>query len=565
MKHTINSAPVCLATMLLAAVFATFLYADILDPRSAQWMLGEGDLLQHFLGWHFFRQEPWSWPLGAIHTYGTELESSIVFTDALPLLALPLKLMSSWLPEVFQYQGFAAWLHTILNALATSILLSRLRVNAVATVLVGLILAFLPAVMFRGPGAGGHESLMAHWIIMLGIYLLLFSPSVNAASCWRWCALLVVATLVHFYLFVMAGALWTLWWLLQTYNLYCRRICAPILWRYWLAYSAAQPLLIMLIMWTVGYLYSSGTGGGGYGFYSAELVAYFNPMTYLGDSLSFSSLISPWKPAIGGQYEGVAYVGVGIMALWLSALAALVWQFGRLRGGEKRETSASARGLAILCIGAFFYALGDPVTLAGHSVELPIGWPQPLRELLRATGRFNWLLMYSATLAALWLLSHRLRPAVFIALVTTVFALQMWDLGKWYDHIHDRNRQAGSYHSADDSRFQPWDDPVLQRALERKDALHVAPADNIVAALPIAWLAGMHDMSINVAYIARISAEDIEQAVAPVENALSRHKLKPDVVYAMTDNTWQTEICAMAAVSCRITPGATFAWRHDLP
>lgn len=554
-----SSAMVCWLTTLLAAAFATFLYAGILDPRNAEWMLKEGDLLQHFLGWHFFRQEPWSWPLGAIHGYGTELKSSIVFTDALPLLALPLKLISPWLPDIFQYQGLAAWLHTVLNAFAAALLLSRLRINATVTVMASLMLAFLPAVMFRGPGAGGHESLMAHWIILLGMYLLLFSPGDSAASRWRWCTLLVVATLVHFYLFIMAAALWGVWWLIQSRQRYRRDGRSVAAWRGWLLYSAAQPLLILMVMWAVGYLYSSGTGGGGYGFYSSELVAYFNPLTHLPEKSTFSSVVMSWPTAIGGQYEGVAYVGVGIMALWVCALLVL------LRHGYRDGPGVSryAKGLGALCVGAFLYALGDPITLAGNSLDLPIGWPKPLRELLRASGRFNWLLMYGATLAALWLLARRLRPGILTALIAAVWLLQIWDLGAWYQHVHEQNRHANAYRPSADARFEGLDDPHLQRALQRHDALHVAPADNIVAALPTAWLAGMHGMNINVAYIARMSAEDIARAVTPAEEALSRQQLNPDVVYAMTRDTWRKRVCSMPTVRCKVTPVATFAWRRD--
>lgn len=550
------------ATFLLAAACATFLYAGILDPRNVQWMVQEGDLLQHFLGWHFFRQESWSWPLGAIHTYGTELQSSIVFTDALPLLALPLKLVSPWLPEAFQYQGIASWLHIVLNALAASLLLYRLKVNAVSTVLVSLLLACLPAVLFRGPGALGHESLMAHWIILFGMYLLLFYPSASAADRWRWCALLVVATLVHFYLFMMAAMLWGVWWLIHSWHRYRRDGRSLTEWRGWLLYSAAQPLLIFLVMWGVGYLYSSGTGSGGYGLYSAELAAYFNPQANLPGQISFSSLITPWATAIGGQYEGVAYVGVGTMALWACALLTLMLL---LRHGYRDAPAVSryAKGLGMLSVGAFLYALGDPITLGNHAVELPIGWPKPLRELLRASGRFNWLLMYGTTLAALWLLARRFRPGVLTALVAVVWLLQLWDLGSLYQYIHERNLQAGAYRPSADARYEGFYDPHLQRALQRHNSLHVAPANNIVAALPTAWLAGMHGMDINVAYIARMSPEDIARAVAPAEEALSSRQLNPDVVYAMTRDTWQEQVCSMSAVRCQVTPLATFAWLRD--
>ena len=74
--------------VLLATYFAfAMLGALRLDPTSTLW-LDQGDIAQHYLGWHFFRGEPWMLPLGANPRYDLDMGSSIVFTDSIPLLAL---------------------------------------------------------------------------------------------------------------------------------------------------------------------------------------------------------------------------------------------------------------------------------------------------------------------------------------------------------------------------------------------------------------------------------------------------------------------------------------------
>src|SRR4051812_17235623 len=40
-----------------------------------------------FMGWHFFRHAPWTWPLGMNPAYGLEFASSIIYSDSLPLFA----------------------------------------------------------------------------------------------------------------------------------------------------------------------------------------------------------------------------------------------------------------------------------------------------------------------------------------------------------------------------------------------------------------------------------------------------------------------------------------------
>lgn len=573
---------VCLITAVLAALAAAWLYADILDPAHVQWMLPEGDLLQHFLGWHFFRSEPWSWPLGIIHGYGTEIHSSVVFTDSLPLLALPLKLMSSWLPSVFQYQGIVVWLNVVLNATAAAMLLYRLKPNASAAIMVALLMAFIPAATFQGPGGTGHETLMAHWIILFAMYLLLFTRQANYSSCARWCLLLVAASLVHFYLFFMAGVLWGGWWLARTLSFYRIRTGSPAVdlpapalpLSAWLFYSVAQPLLILLIMWAVGYLDgSNSTGPGGYGFYSAELLAFFNSLSYVHQP-TFSAFLPAWRTDIAGQYEGVAYLGLGILLMWGLALAwgLLAWgrRFcaGRGAGDTSRLTwvrafTPEAWGLGVICAVAFVYALGNPVTFGPWAVPFALPWPDALLGLLRASGRFIWLPMYGITLAAWWLLANKARPKHLAAMVAVLLIVQWIDLSPWHRYLYQKVRAAGDYTLEADARYAAFNTPALQQALTEKSRLHLVPADNIVETLPLAWLAGIHGLDINVAYVARVLPEDIARGVASDKKALDRKNLRPDVIYAMTDDTWKKDICAMVSVRCVTTSVATLAWQKS--
>lgn len=88
-------------------VFTLLFDPSIINPVHAGW-LASGDPAQSYLGWLFFRQEPWSLPLGLTHTLGMEQASSIVYSDSIPLLAIFFKLWRAWLPSTFQYDGM--WL-----------------------------------------------------------------------------------------------------------------------------------------------------------------------------------------------------------------------------------------------------------------------------------------------------------------------------------------------------------------------------------------------------------------------------------------------------------------------
>tara|TARA_R110000796_G_scaffold88981_1_gene192379 strand:- start:14323 stop:16026 length:1704 start_codon:yes stop_codon:yes gene_type:complete len=555
----------CVAITLAACItglLASYIYAGMINPLQVEWLLQEGDLLQHYLGWHYYRHEEWAWPLGALHTYGTEVRSSIVFTDSLPLIALPLKLFQAWLPDPFQYQGLASLGHLVLNATAACLILTRLKLPAVASVALSIVVAFMPAVLFRGPGGAGHESLMAHWVILFGLYLLLFANNSHWSTRAKWAVLLTVAVLVHFYLFLLAGIFWSLWWVQRTLVHWRQKKehMPTKWWGLWCVYSVLQPLTILGVMWSVGYLYSSGEspGADGFGFYSAELATYLNGYSFLSGISSVSTLMPIWVPSIGGQYEGMSYVGVGVLSLWALALLLYIKQPLRIPAAQKLQIYAVA-GLAA---GLFIFALSDNIVIGPYTINLPLPWPESLRAILRASGRMVWVLMYLAIIAAALVVARRLSTRMATLAVVAILAIQAVDLYQWHHYLHQQSQQAADYQMAKDPRFTDWQHPKLQQALSHRQALHITHADDIVAMLPLAWLAGQHNMAINVAYVARITLPIIHQASVPTLQALAAGQPDPDVMYAITSPETAQQACVLVDVECITTPMATFAWQQ---
>ena len=549
----------------LAGVLGSYFYSGILNPLKVEWLLQERDILQHFLGWHYYRLEPWQWPLGALTTYGTQVRTSIVFTDSLPLFAIPLKLVQAWLPTPFQYQGLASVMHLVLNATAACLIFTRMKVPAIAAIALSLVVGTMPAVVFRGPGGAGHESLMAHWTFLFAIYLVLFRhhPDWKARS--QWTVLLTLAVLVHFYLFILAGLLWSLWWLSITARRYAQQGLHNRQWWWgWGVYSVFLPLGILWLMWSVGYLHSGGDspGADGFGLYSAELAAYFNTYPFLPGIETTSALSLPaWVPSMGGQYEGMSYVGVGIMLLWLMALLLYIIRPVQVPAVYRWPV----RSLAVLSVGLFVFSLSNHVVVGpSHAFHLPIPWPEPVKAILRASGRMLWVLMYVSIFAAGALLAHALRPRNVVLVSLCVLAIQLVDLQHWHGYFHARSQQAADYRMEEDTRLIGWETPSLQAVLGQRQSLHITHVEDIVGVLPLAWLVGQHAMSVNVAYVARINQAIIDRAVAPAQQALAAGQPDPRVVYAITRSDTAQQACAIAGMQCVATPMATFAWQLDL-
>ncbi|MEK0414734.1 MAG: hypothetical protein RL352_131, partial [Actinomycetota bacterium] len=83
-----------------------------IDPRNLNW-LTFGDQRAQLLGWWFFADDRWRWPLGANPRYGWEQMNSIVFTDSIPGLAFIFKLLNLQGFNSGQYFGVSLLLGSI--------------------------------------------------------------------------------------------------------------------------------------------------------------------------------------------------------------------------------------------------------------------------------------------------------------------------------------------------------------------------------------------------------------------------------------------------------------------
>ena len=86
---TINYLYKCSLPLLLGAIsFFAILGFTQLDPSNIGWLLGRLDPTQHYLGWIFYRDGPWTFPVGLSPDFGLDISSSIVYADAVPFLAI---------------------------------------------------------------------------------------------------------------------------------------------------------------------------------------------------------------------------------------------------------------------------------------------------------------------------------------------------------------------------------------------------------------------------------------------------------------------------------------------
>ncbi len=547
---------------------AFYLYGELIDPRNVTWLLYENDPLQHYMGWHFFRRDEWQWPLGAMSNLASEVGTSIVYTDSIPLIALPLKLFHTWLPDPFQYLGLVMLVNLMLNAGIACALLQRCGVSQWAACLGGVLFASLPMATMRGLGAHGHEALSSHWLILLGIWLVLFHAQLRWSAVLRWTGLLAVAVLVHFYLFFMVGVLWGGWWL---HAVWVRRAWRqPVDLRCGLFSAFLTPLCVVLLMWVAGYFHYGGDGGagGGYGVFSAEILTFFNPFSQAwfiegGNLVSLSYFFPGWETPVAGQYEGQAYAGlggVGLLLLGGMMISRLGWR------DSLQQWPTTLPWLLLLTLGMFVFALSDRVVLGYRVYELNFGhllWP--FSDILRSSGRLAWPLLYVLLVASVVLLSKTWAPKRQTWVMAVLVLLQWGDLHGWHQSVHDRlearvNETAGGH-----LPYAVLQAEELNELWSTREQIIALPVENLADLRPYTWLAAKHDMTINVAHLARVTPNTIEQATRAERQRLEVGVVSEDAVYVLTSPAWADTVCRIDNMKCQFFEPITVAWKLASP
>lgn len=369
LKHERDPLGLLLSLLIGIAAFSVAFDLSVLDPTNIDWVMS-GDVGQHFTGWHAFRYDDWRFPLTQTNLLGSPHGVPIVFTDSNPLLAIPFKLFSPLLPERFQYIGMWYLLCLCLQALFAYRLVYHLSGHRWFSLMASGLFVLYPPLLART----GHDTLMAHWLLLWAIDLAIF-PRTLGPVFRQSILILVLSVTVHLYLTAMALPLVMIAVLMADDRRLPDRPLAK------LAAIGALGIIIISEMTILGYFGLKGSETSGFGHYSMNLNALFN-------SGGMSNFL-PRLPHGPGQYEGFQYLGLGgLFLLGLAALALLIPAYFR----RPARFSVSTRALLLIVYGAAvtLFAVSTTIRL-GDKVLVTFGLPETLEVLastFRSSGRF---------------------------------------------------------------------------------------------------------------------------------------------------------------------------------
>lgn len=464
---------------------------DTLHPANVTWLL-HGDPAQHYLGWQFFRQEDWHWPLGRIAGFGIPGGTSIVFTDAIPMLALALKPFSSLLPAEFQYFGPWMLVCLILQGYWAARLLTACTPHATLRIACACLLICSPPLFMR---AYGHEALMAQWLLLAALHGYLQRWPMRS-----WLTVILAGALIHAYLLVMLLGFWAASLLEQM----CRK---PDEWKKTALQLPLVVVPLVLTMHAAGYFIpNTQLSGEGYGFFSMNLLALIQP-GIIGPEFGRARIMPDIPVATGGQYEGYLYLGAGMLALGALALLLLAWQPRATERTMGAATYPTTRLWPLCAAVAIFFtlALSTRITFAGFeiaTVPLPDDLQQKL-AIFRASGRFGWPLFYLLSFTILATLCRRLAPRPLFACLVLALILQVFDQSTKYRVLRQRIDERASATS-------PLTSAEWSLVAARATRLILLPPfpDAEKKYIPFAHLAARHGLATNAAHTARATSSD---------------------------------------------------------
>jgi hypothetical protein len=467
-----------------------------------------GDTFQHQIGWEWFRQEPWHFPLGRIESYGYPYGTTLGFTDSIPLFAIPFKILAPLLSKNFQYLGVWELTSMIGQTFFSMLILGEFSPSLLKRILGASLLVLSPTLIFR---AFGHDSLTAQWIILAAIWFVILE---YRHRLWRgaWMVLFAVAMLVHLYFVAMIVPLWGVSLFFQ-YKSKKRK---------WTIFLDLFFVLAIIIVtgYCLGYfsLKTSILGGSEYGSFSWNLNGFINPLTY-------SSILNQMPLGLSEQYEGFSYLGLGNLLLFFITF------FLYFQKDYSRRQLNLLLPLLLISLLYIFFALSNKAfvnDLVIWNFKLP-KFLTTLCGMFRSSGRFIWPVFYLLVLFGVIVVNRNIKFS--IPFLILVLIIQLIDV----EPLYSRAKTTGfsEYQSAMQAEF--W-----KEAAKTNEHIIILPAAGDVRSVyqPIASYAQKNRMTLNWGYFARADYEAIENDGNQIWTDLQAHKADNQTMYFFWSPEW---------------------------
>lgn len=418
-KKLLEKKAIWICVLLGAVIFVLIYGVHILNPCYTDWLLTseDGDLTQHYLGWKFYRHAKWRFPFGLIDTMAYPNPTSVIFTDSIPLFAFVFKVFRFLLPAQFQYFGWFGLLCFMLQGAIGAILVRKYVKKDYLVVLGSLFFVLSPAFINR---MYWMTSLASHFLCMLALVFLVYYEERyknTKKAVIAWGILGALCASIHLYFLPMCGIVLLGFVLVDAVKGKKKGF-------------ALLPLASYIMMAGITVFLFGGFASGmqaendGVGYYSFNLNGFYNPQGWSGYIMDM--------PYTDSQYEGFAYLGLGVLVLLLFSFS--IWIGNRKKKTDSIEVwleqNIKQIAISLIILITLFVAASNIVMYHDKVLyEIPIpSFIYKLWSVFRATGRLIWPAVYLLVLGAVCMDKEYIKNGTKAVLLSLCLLLQILDI-----------------------------------------------------------------------------------------------------------------------------------------
>jgi len=446
---------------IIIIIFGLIYGFKILNPTYTAWIFsGNGDIMQHYVGWESFRVGNWKFPIGLTNVTSYPTNISVIYTDSIPIIAIFFKLISFMLPKTFQYLGLYGLLCFTLQGILSAHIIKRFTDSKLNIIVVSILFTIIPSMIYR---MYYHTALASQWLLLLSLEtLFLYNEFKEGKKVYYiWAIISFLVSSIHIYYLLMCGIILMGYILLDILN--TKKIKKSVI------LLGIYLLVALISIWILGgFTNLTANDNYGFGLFSYNLNGLINSQGW--------SVFVKELSIIPEQYEGFSYLGLGVIILIIiSMILTIIW-FIKDKEDLKQHKNLIISLIFISAI-SIFIAL-SPKAYIGEYLLYDLKLPNFINEIwgiFRSTGRMIWPVIHILMLLSVIIIIKRLnwQYSLFILFICTSF--QILDIGGKLSNYHEIYNQNFELNE----EYNLYENDTLKKVSNNKDIkLLVLVSDN---------------------------------------------------------------------------------------
>ena len=385
--------------------------------QKTAWLYGNNDASFYQLGWYFFQNDVWRFPLGSNPNYGDEIASSIVYTDSIPILAFIFKLFRSFIPENFQYFSLWYFLCFYFQLYFSFKILKKYTKSDLYSLIGSIFFIITPIFIFK---INWHGSAAMGGFLLCALYLGLLKKIDESKL--SWIILIILSSLVEYSTMLMIIVIYSF---LRLFNLSLNKISFfELIKDFFLIFT-----ILIFALYITGYfeVRIADTLGSGFGHYKLNLLSPFDPVDSV-NNISWSWFLPDIKLTRGEELEAFNYFGLGQIILFLTAFLFFLNKNYKTKLLSVRNNK-QIRALIYISIFMTLWALSNKISLGSYTIiEIPFNkYIFALFSVAKNTGRMFWIVNYFLLILSIVIIYKCMNERFSLMIISLFLVIQIFD------------------------------------------------------------------------------------------------------------------------------------------